>query len=161
MEPLNVHMFSTDLEHQEPTVQTGGFIEQAEINTDLLEAIHELRKDIFQFKKLLFKAIVSDDTKHSPSDMKALMTFHATWLQCIAHWIALLDNKAVPAPNFVTENEEVQINLYESFQSITEVIVMLSKNESDGSTLVWNLLTKISTQNYPFDLGDPVENNTS
>jgi len=161
MEPINVRMFSTDLDGIEsPYHQTGGSNDQEPVNTELLEAIQELKEEIFDFKKVLFKTIVSNDTTHSPSDMKALMSFHAVWLQSIAYWIGILDTKPVPIPEFTIEDEQIRTNVYELFQSITEAIELLSRDESDGLTLVWNLLTTISTQNYPFDLGDPVENNT-
>jgi hypothetical protein len=161
MEPINVRMFSTDLDGIEPSyTQYGGSHEQEDVNTELLEAIQEMKTEIFDFKKLLFKTIVSNDTAHSASDMKALMSFHAIWLQSIAYWIGILDNKPVPMPEFTIQDEQIKASIYSLFTSITEAIESLSNDESDGITLVWNLLTTISTQNYPFDLGEPVENNT-
>jgi hypothetical protein len=155
MEPLYIEPLSIDSEDE--SVQSGGYESQEdvpkeskeskEINTLILNAIEEVRSEIFDFKKHLFQTIVSNDKTHSSSNTGALMTFHAVWLQSIAYWIGLLDDKPVPRPIFST-NE-----LNEAMDSVLEAIQVIDEYKTDGRTLLYALLTKISTENYPFDLG--------
>jgi hypothetical protein len=145
MEPLYIDPLNLESEDEE--VQYGGEVESKETNTIMLNAIEDLRNIIFEFKKHLFKTIVSDDTTHSSASSGALMTFHAVWLQSVGFWISLLDDKTVPKPILHTEELNNDMNY------IINAIHTIDEYKSDGQTLLYALLTKISTENYPFDLG--------
>jgi len=147
MEPLYIDPLNLESEDEE--VQYGGEVESKETNTIMLNAIEDLRNIIFDFKRHLFKTIVSDDTKHSSESSGALMTFHALWLQSVGYWIGLLDSEtAVPKPILHTEELNHDMNY------IINAIHTIDEYKSDGQTLLYALLTKISTENYPFDLGN-------
>ena len=146
MEPLYIDPL--DLESEEEELHYGGDVELKETNTLMLNAIEDLRSIIFKFKRHLFKIIVSDDTVHSSASSGALMTFHALWLQSVGFWISLLDDKTVPKPILHTEELNNDMNY------IINAIHTIDEYKSDGQTLLYALLTKISTENYPFDLGN-------
>jgi hypothetical protein len=148
MEPLYINPL--DLESEDEEIQTGGEVELKETNALMLNAIEDLRNIVFNFKRHLFKTIVSDDTIHSSSSSGALMTYHAVWLQSVAFWISLLDSKTVPKPSLSTEE------LNKDMDYIINAIHVIDEYKTDGHILLYALLTKISTENYPFDLGNNI-----
>ena len=147
MEPLYIDPLNLESEDEE--IQYGGELPTGskETNALMINAINDLRNIIFDFKRHLFKTIVSDDTTHSSESSGALMTFHAVWLQSVAYWIGLLDSQTVPKPTLHTEE------LKKDMDYIISAIHAIDEYKSDGHVLLYALLTKISTENYPFDLG--------
>jgi hypothetical protein len=73
-----------------------------------------------------------------------MVDYHSIFLQCVAHWISLLDSTSVPEPI-------LQDDLETTLQSLSKHISELSQSSSDAYTLVYSLLFQISTQ-HPFDL---------
>jgi hypothetical protein len=118
--------------------------EENDINQTIIDSVDTLKTDIYKFKKVLFFNLVSNDTKHSPSNISAIVEYHSVYLQCIAYWISLLDSTKVPEPL-------LQDDLETMFQSLSKHILELSQSSSDAYTLVYSLLFQISTQ-HPFDL---------
>ena len=118
-----------------------------EISKEIQEAVEELRKQIFKFKKQLFLDVVSNDKQHAASDLGAMKSFHALFLQAISYWIGLLDSSPVPPPKF-----KLQRNIDE-FAALTEGIQYVQGINSDANTLVYSMLFTFSTQ-HPFDLGE-------
>jgi len=156
MEPVYIDSISLDSDDEED-IQHGGTtsIEEKD-NHILLDGIEELRIEIFTFKKHLFEIIVNKDTTHSSETMGALMTFHALWLNSIAYWIGLLDTEPTSKPTFSNEM------LTEYFEAITDAVNTIKLHSSKGTIhngriLLYALLTKISTENHPYDLGPIVE----
>jgi len=148
MEPVYIEQLNLESEDEE--LQYGGVVETKETNTLMLHAIEDLRKILFTFKRHLFKTIVSDDNTHSSASSGALMTFHAVWLQSVAFWISLLDSETVPRPTLNTEELNKDMNY------IVNAIHTIDEYKTDGHILLYALLTKISTENYPFDLGNGI-----
>ena len=144
----------------DPFVQDGGYGSEEEIDQDPLtradkletinanthEAIEALQKDIFSFKRSLYDSLINHDKHHTPSDLGAMKTFHALFLQTVGFWIGMLDSYPVPAPRFQTHA------LQTSFQNLSKSIQLLAKSNQDANTLVYSLLFSFSTQ-HPFDLG--------
>ncbi len=116
------------------------------INTKTHEAIEELQSGIFSFKKNLYDALINHDTEHTPSDLGAMKTFHALFLQTVGYWIGMLDSYPVPKPN-VPKPE-----LQKQFTTLSHSIQSLARSTTDANTLVYSLLFSFSTQ-HPFDLG--------
>ena len=56
-----------------------------EINNETRAIIEELKKDIYQFKKQLYWDVVSNDKKHDASDLGAMTSFHALYLQTVGY----------------------------------------------------------------------------
>lgn len=116
------------------------------INANTHEAIETLQTEIFSFKRSLYDSLINHDKEHTPSDLGAMKTFHALFLQTVGYWIGMLDSYPVPIPRFETPA------LQKSFQSLSKNIQTLAKSSQDANTLVYSLLFSFSTQ-HPFDLG--------
>lgn len=144
----------------DPFVQDGGYSSEEEIDQDPLsradeletinanthEAIEQLQTEIFSFKRSLYDSLINHDKQHTPSDLGAMKTFHALFLQTVGFWIGMLDSFPVPVPRFQTSA------LQQSFRSLSKNIQTLAKSNQDANTLVYSLLFSFSTQ-HPFDLG--------
>jgi hypothetical protein len=116
------------------------------INANTHEEIEALQKNIFGFKRSLYNTLINHDTDHSASDLGAMKTFHALFLQTIGYWIGMMDSYPVPKPQFSNPS------LQKSFASLSQSIQMLARSSQDANTLVYSLLFSFSTQ-HPFDLG--------
>lgn len=116
------------------------------INANTHEAIEQLQTDIFSFKRSLYDSLINHDKHHTPSDLGAMKTFHALFLQTVGFWIGMLDSYPVPVPRFQISS------LQKSFQNLSKDIQTLAKTNQDANTLVYSLLFSFSTQ-HPFDLG--------
>ena len=116
------------------------------ISNNLMKAVKDLQEGIYQFKKNLFKKIINKDTTHDASDLGAMMSFHALFLQSIAYWIGGLDNTPVPPPSFGSPD------LKKDFNALTNAIHIVARSNSDGRTQVYQCLFKFSNQ-HAFDLG--------
>ncbi len=117
------------------------------INAKTHEEIETLQKDIFLFKRSLYDSLINHDTNHTPSDLGAMKTFHALFLQTVGYWIGMLDSYPVPKPQF--PNPALQ----KSFATLSHSIQFLARSNQDANTLVYSLLFSFSTQ-HPFDLGN-------
>ena len=117
-----------------------------ETNAEIQAGIETLQQDIYRFKKQLFLDVVSNDKQHDASDLGAMMTFHALYLQLIGYWIGLLDGRPVPSPNFGQKRNTAM------FLDLTQAIKSLSKSNTDARILVYSMLTEFSLQ-HPFELG--------
>lgn len=116
------------------------------INAKTHEEIEALQKNIFVFKRSLYDTLINHDKEHSPSDLGAMKSFHALFLQTIGYWIGMMDSYPVPKPQFSNPS------LQKSFASLSQSIQTLARSSQDANTLVYSLLFSFSTQ-HPFDLG--------
>ena len=117
------------------------------INNETRSTVEALKHDIYRFKKQLFLDIVSNDKKHDASDLGAMMTFHALYLQTVGYWIGILDGRPVPSPNFAKKQNTA------TFLDLTRNIQMLIKKNVDSRILVYSMLFNFSVQ-HPFELGN-------
>jgi hypothetical protein len=150
MEPATVFPMDLDVEDADP-LNRNDELEDIHINTQ--KAVEELKYGILQFKKEFFIDHVSNDSTHDAKDMGAMMNFHARFLQILAYWIGLLDNKPVPMPRFTTGRDQ------RKFKALTYAIETISKSDPDAHTLVYSLLFHFAQQ-HPFDLGQNEKNKT-
>jgi hypothetical protein len=120
--------------------------ELEEINAETQNAIQELKAAIFKFKYQLYRNEVINDKDHKASDFGSMISFHAIFLQSVAYWIGLLDNRPVPIPKFDVKKDQ------KDFDKLSKGIEMVAKSNSDARTLMYSLLFLFSTQ-HPFDLG--------
>lgn len=120
--------------------------EMEDINTKTLQSVSTLKNQIIRFKQNLFEDVVSNDTKHSPSNMEAMIGFHSRFLHIISFWLSLLNDQKVPVPTFDTPQHK------NAFIKITKQIQGISQESSDGNILVYSLLFQF-TQQHPFDMG--------
>jgi hypothetical protein len=123
---------------------------EEENNAKTQAAIEALQQDIYSFKKQLFSDTVSNDTQHDASDLGAMSTFHALYLQLIGYWIGLLDGRPVPAPRFSQKRNTA------SFLDLTRSIQEIIKMNADARILVYSMLFDFSVQ-HPFNLGPKTE----
>ena len=120
--------------------------EPAPDSAQVLNAIDKLRIAIIKFKQNLFEQIVNHDTNHDASDLGAMMTFHALFLQCVSYWISLLDSSLIPEPQFSdTKNTS-------EFQKLKDAIAKVGGSSPDARIHLYQLLFRFSQQ-HPFDLG--------
>lgn len=145
MEPMSIPTLTEEDYNQDPLQRND---EMADVSKEVREAVETLRKQIFKFKKQLFLDVVSNDTQHNASDLGAMKSFHALFLQAVSYWIGLLDSAPVPAPKF-----KQQQNISD-FKTLTEGITYVKDLNTDANTLVYSMLFSFSTQ-HPFDLGEP------
>jgi hypothetical protein len=117
------------------------------INAKTHEAIEDLQKNVYIFKRSLYDSLINHDTSHTPSDLGAMKSFHALFLQTVAYWIGMMDNYPVPKPQFSNDT------LQKSFTTLSNTIQNLARSNTDANTLVYSLLFSFSTQ-HPFDLGE-------
>ena len=143
MEPMTVPTLTEEDYNQDPLQRND---EMQETSKEIREAVDTLRQQIFKFKKQLFLDVVSNDKQHKASDLGAMKSFHALFLQAISYWIGLLDSAPVPPPKF-----KQQRNIDE-FTTLTEGIKYIQGINTDANTLVYSMLFSFSTQ-HPFDLG--------
>ena len=149
MEPLSIWPLfgSEDKEEKETTETTettethtiGGNIKVEEINTNLIRSIVDLKKQIFEFKKTLFFELVTNDIYHSPSNINAMMAFHALWLQMIAFWIGTLDTRSIPEPNFpskkLTENFKLlSVSIKYGLLILVLILIRIYKKRTKASS---------------------------
>ena len=146
MEPANV--VPMDLDEKDPKQDIT--MEEQDIDPKIHSAIQTLKTSIYAFKKQLFYELVSNDSKHKASDLGAMYSFHALFLQCIAYWIGMLDSTPVPKPKFPTEQQIKQ------FDILRQEIKSLTATSMDARVLVYNILFQFSTA-HPFDLGQQKE----
>lgn len=144
----------------ERLVQEGGYESESSVDNDPLmraddletvnakthEAIEDLQSAIFSFKKAFYNELVNHDDSHTPSDLGAMKTFHALFLQTVGYWIGMMDSYPVPKPHFPSPK------LQKVFLGLSSTIQDLSRSNPDANTLVYSLLFSFSTQ-HPFDLG--------
>ncbi len=144
----------------EPFIQEGGYESETSVDNDPLlrsddleainakthEEIEELQKNIFSFKRSLYDTLINHDKDHTPSDLGAMKTFHALFLQTVGYWIGMMDSYPVPKPQFSNPKLETY------FLSLSRSIQTLARSTTDANTLVYSLLFSFSTQ-HPFDLG--------
>ena len=144
MEPANIVPMEldsdSDYESERPIAM------EQEINPNIYSALEELKQGIYLFKKNLFYAIVSNDSKHDANSLGAMYSFHALFLQCVAYWIGMLDSTSIPKPKFSSETHTKE------FQALTRAIQTIAQDSTDGRVLTYNLLFKFSTA-HPYDLG--------
>lgn len=143
MEPMTVRELMEEDYNQDPLQRND---EMQETSKEIREAVETLRQQIFKFKKQLFLDVVSNDKQHKASDLGAMKSFHALFLQAVSYWIGLLDSAPVPPPKF-----KQQRNIDE-FQTLTEGLKYIQGINTDANTLVYSMLFSFSTQ-HPFDLG--------
>jgi AICAR transformylase/IMP cyclohydrolase PurH len=136
--PINLKEDDTDIYERND--------DMTEINVETLKNIDLLKVNIIDFKKQLFNNSVSNDKIHKASDIGSMMLFHALFLQSIAYWISLLDDKSVSEPQFEAGRDKLR------FQKISKLIKDISKMNSDARTLVYSALFTFSTQ-HPYDMG--------
>ncbi len=122
-------------------------IDADDINNETRSNVEELKENIYHFKKQLFLDIVSNDKQHDASDLGAMMTFHALYLQTVGYWIGLLDGRPVPSPTFHKKQNTA------SFLELTRTIQTLIKKNVDARILVYSMLFNFSVQ-HPFELGN-------
>ncbi len=144
MEPMTIKKLTEEDYAQDPLQRND---EMNDISQEVHQAIDELRAKIFKFKKQLFLDVVSNDTQHTASDLGAMKSFHALFLQAISYWIGLLDSSPVPPPKL-----QKQSNIDE-FDALTKGIQYIQGLNTDANTLVYSMLFQFSTQ-HPFDLGE-------
>lgn len=116
------------------------------INAKTHEEIEQLQKSIFSFKRRVYHSFINHDTSHTPSDLGAMKTFHAIFLQTVGYWIGMLDSYPVPKPQFPKPD------IQKEFVTLSQSIQNLARSNQDANTLVYSLLFSFSTQ-HPFDLG--------
>ena len=136
--PINLKEEESDRYERNDTME--------DINTETLKNIDTLKVNIIEFKKQLFNNVVSNDTTHAASDLGSMMSFHARFLESIAYWISLLDEKPRSEPTFEAGRDRMR------FQKISKFIEDVSKTNSDARTLVYSMLFTFSTQ-HPYDMG--------
>jgi hypothetical protein len=136
--PINLEEEDMDIYERNDTM--------TEINSKTLKHIDVLKVNIVEFKKQLFNNVVSNDKKHDASDIGSMMTFHALFLQSVAYWIGLLDDRPISEPHFEAGRDRV------CFQKISKLITDVSKINPDARTLVYSMLFTFSTQ-HPYDMG--------
>lgn len=142
MEPLFVEPLE-DLD-KESVVSSNS--EQEDVDSKVQQSVTLLKGAIFKLKQKMFYDLVSNDESHKASDLGAMMSFHALFLQCIGYWIGLLDHQPVPMPDLKT------LELNSSFSEITKQVQTLKGVSSDSKILTYTLLFQFSSQ-HPFDLG--------
>jgi hypothetical protein len=118
----------------------------ADITIETLKNIDVLKVNIIDFKKQLFMNLVSNDKNHKASDLGSMMSFHAVFLESVAYWIGLLDDKPVSQPDFEAGRDKLR------FQKISKLIEEVSRMNPDARTLVYSMLFTFSTQ-HPYDMG--------
>jgi hypothetical protein len=136
--PINLKEEESDIYERNDTM--------ADINSETLKSIDGLKVNIIDFKKQLFNNVVSNDTHHDASDLGSMMHFHSLFLQSIAYWIGLLDEKPRGEPQFEAGRDRVR------FQTISKLIKNVSAMNADARTLVYSMLFTFSTQ-HPYDMG--------
>lgn len=144
MEPANVMPMDLDSDSEFESERPVGMVE--EINPKIYTSLEELKDGIYLFKKNLFYAIVSNDSKHEAKSLGAMYSFHALFLQCVAYWIGMLDSTSVPKPKFSSEKHTKE------FEALTKAIQTIARSSTDARVLTYNLLFKFSTA-HPYDLG--------
>ena len=145
MEPL--HTVPMDLEEEDTDVlQRNDNLE--DINRNTQDSIRSLKLNILKFKKRMFEDTVSNDTRHSPSGMEAMIGFQSRFLHMISFWLSLLNDKQVPMPMFDSTQHK------NMFIKLTKQIQVLAKQDSDAYVLTYSLLFQF-TQQHPFDMGGP------
>lgn len=144
MEPLHV----TPIDFQEPETDLIEEYDQepAPVSNQVLQAIEKLRFAILKFKQNLFEQVVNHDTKHDASDLGAMMSFHALFLQCVSYWISLLDSSLIPEPKFANDRNSNE------FQKLKDAIAKVGHSSPDARIHLYQLLFQFSQQ-HPFDLG--------
>ena len=125
-----------------------------EVNHKILDAIDTLNTNIYKFKEITYNDIVNHDKSHDASDMGAMMTYHALFLQAIAFWIGLMDSQSVPLPDYSSENHRRLLN------RLTKKILEISALGVDARTQVYSLLVRFSTQ-HPFQLAPSIKNSAA
>jgi hypothetical protein len=143
MESMTVRELTEEDYTQDPLKRND---EMEDITKEVHEAVETLRQQIFKFKKQLFLDVVSNDKDHKASDLGAMKSFHALFLQAISYWIGLLDSSPVPPPKF---RQQRNIN---EFDTLTKGINYVQGHNADANTLVYSMLFSFSTQ-HPFNLG--------
>lgn len=136
--------YTSDSSYDQDPLRRADDLETVNVKTH--EAIEELQSNIFSFKKALYDTLINHDTKHTPSDLGAMKTFHALFLQTVGFWIGMMDSYPVPKPNFPTPA------LQKQFTTLSHSIQQLARSTTDANTLVYSLLFSFSTQ-HPFTLG--------
>lgn len=149
MEPAVVFPMDLDTEDNDP-LDTND--EMEDIHVNIQRAVEELKYGILKFKRDFFIDHVSNDSNHDAKDMGAMMNFHARFLQIVAYWIGILDDKPVPIPRFTSGRDN------RNFRALTKAIEEVSKSDPDARTLVYSLLFHFAQQ-HPFDLGNAEKNN--
>jgi hypothetical protein len=144
MEPANVVPMDLDSDSENESERPLAL--EQEINPNIYTSLEELKQGIYLFKKNLFYAIVSNDSKHEAKSLGAMYSFHALFLQCVAYWIGMLDSTTVPNPKFTSEVHTKE------FQALTRAIQTIAHSSTDARVLTYNLLFKFSTA-HPYDLG--------
>ena len=144
MQPLHVD----PIDFQQPDPDSIEDYDQVppDVSAQVLNAVAKLRMAIFKFKQNLFEQVVNHDTSHNASDLGAMMSFHALFLQCVSYWISLLDSKLVPEPQFSDSKNTSE------FQKLKDAILKVGQSSPDARIHLYQVLFQFSQQ-HPFDLG--------
>lgn len=115
------------------------------VNQKLIEQMDELTTKIYAFKEVLFEAINKDDMNRDPSDKGGIYRFHSIFLQPISVWIGELDGLEIDL------GIDLPDELLKEYDNITEYIKTLINESQDARTLIYSLLTTLSTEDL-YDL---------
>ena len=132
-----------DLDEEDPD-PTPDFEDIAEISENLHTDINNLHKALIIFKKKLQEVYIETNETQNPLKIKAMYTFHALYLQCLAFLIGLLDSQPVPIPN-------LEESLENDFEQIRKKVEVLLHSNPDANVLLYNLFFKLQAQ-HPFQL---------
>ncbi len=147
MEPLTVLPYEEDEEDMDVlNLPDSDEEELLEENQTTVANIASLQQKITEFKRTLYVDLVSNDKNHNSSDLGAMMTFHALFLQCVGYWIGCLDSRPVPMPTFSTKQHTAR------FLDITKDVQSIRKVNVDARIMLYSMLFNFSIQ-HPYDLG--------
>jgi hypothetical protein len=129
-----------DLENDAPQAEP--------IAEELFAQVSALEGALRDYKKQLYSKEVATDQDHEAEDLGAMYQYHGLLLQSIAYWIGLLDSVKVPAPKL--EEARLQTQL----ENVTRQVEALHESGTDGRTLTYNILYKLSIE-HPFYFPQP------
>jgi len=108
---------------------------EAEIDSKIHDAVSKLEAEILKFKKELYRVNISD-SDNAPESMNPMINYHTLYLQSISYWMGLINSQKNITKPILPDNK--------LFDKISDMIMNISKYNSDSKILVYNSLIKLS-----------------